>query len=195
MGADQRLRAEHFDREQRHEADHRTHTERDHQAVRLDEFVVIELVGLVPHADAGAAEVSHGTGDVQEVVEELGREFLKDRVADRQLQGDSHQRKGIRRDPGGAVRLIQHRPRRQRLAAIEDADVVEPEKTALEHIAAGHVFAVHPPGEVEHQLVKDALQEDAVAFAVGIAIGLVDRPCGPAVQRRVRVIERPFVAW
>ena len=51
----------------------------------------------------------------------------------------------------------------QRLAAVEDADVVEPEKAALEDVVALGVLAVHPPGEIEQQFVEDALEEAAIA--------------------------------
>ena len=51
----------------------------------------------------------------------------------------------------------------QRRAAVEHADVVEAEEAALEDVAALRVLAVHPPGEVEHQLVEDALEEREVA--------------------------------
>jgi hypothetical protein len=53
--------------------------------------------------------------------------------------------------PGAAVGLLQVAAGRQRRAAVEDADVVEPQKTALEGIVAGAVLAVHPPGKVESQ--------------------------------------------
>ena len=49
--------------------------------------------------------------------------------------------------------------------AIEDADVVEAEEAALEDVVALGVLAVDPPGEVEQQLLEDALEEDAVARA------------------------------
>ena len=49
--------------------------------------------------------------------------------------------------------------------AVEDADVVEAEEAALEDVAALGVLAVHPPGEVEQQLLEDALEEHAVADA------------------------------
>ena len=52
---------------------------------------------------------------------------------------------------------------RQRRAAVEHADVVEAEEAALEDVAALGVLAVDPPGEVEQQLVEDALEEREVA--------------------------------
>jgi len=49
--------------------------------------------------------------------------------------------------------------RRQRCAAIEHADVVQAEEAALKHVAPFRVLPIHPPGEVQHQLVKDALEK------------------------------------
>ena len=69
----------------------------------------------------------------------------------------------VHRHPGGAVGLVDVAAGRQRLRAVEDADVVEPEKAALEDVAAVGVLAVHPPGEIQHQLVEDAFEEGAVA--------------------------------
>ena len=48
-------------------------------------------------------------------------------------------------------------------AAVEDADVVQAEKAALEDVAALRVLAVDPPGEIQHQLVEDAFEERQVA--------------------------------
>ena len=64
-------------------------------------------------------------------------------------------------------------------AAIEHADVVEAEKSALEDVHALGVLAVHPPGEVEQQLVEDALEERAVAGAAALLVDLVDAPARP----------------
>ena len=56
------------------------------------------------------------------------------------------------------------------------------------------VLAVHPPGEVQHQLVEDALQEVAVALpAPALLVDLVDPPGGPGMDGRVHVAELPLV--
>ena len=55
--------------------------------------------------------------------------------------------------------------RRQRLAAVEDADIVEAEKTALKDVAALGVLAVDPPGEIQHQLVENAPEKSPIADA------------------------------
>src|SRR5712691_1349786 len=82
---------------------------------------------------------------------------------------------------------------RQRVAAIEDADVVEAEETALEDVAALGVLAVDPPGEIQHQLVEDAPEKSPVALAAaGLPVDLVNPPGGPGMYRRVDVAEFPF---
>ena len=55
------------------------------------------------------------------------------------------------------------------------------------------VLAVHPPGEVEQQLVEDALEEGAVGHAAALLVDLVNAPGGPGVHRRIDVAERPLV--
>ena len=52
--------------------------------------------------------------------------------------------------------------------AVEGADVVETEETALEDVVALGVLAVHPPGEVDQQLVEDPLEEIDVPAAVDL---------------------------
>ncbi len=56
---------------------------------------------------------------------------------------------------------------RQRLAAIEDADVVEPKESAGKDVLATRVFAIDPPGEIDQQLLKGAGQEHLVALRGG----------------------------
>ena len=57
----------------------------------------------------------------------------------------------------------------ERLRAIEHADVVEAQKAALENVPSFRVLAIHPPGEIQQQLVKHALEKFAVGFALGCA--------------------------
>ena len=50
-------------------------------------------------------------------------------------------------------------------AAVEDADVVQPQKAAGEDVAPGGILAIHPPVEVQHQALKRAFQEPQVGPA------------------------------
>ena len=82
--------------------------------------------------------------------------------------------------PTGRIGLLDGAATRQHRAAVEDADVVQPEEAALKDIQALFVLAVHPPGEVQQQLVKDALQEIAVGPARALLFDLVDPPAAQA---------------
>ncbi len=57
----------------------------------------------------------------------------------------------------------------QWLAAVEDSDIVQAEKTALENIVAPRVLAIHPPGEIHQQLVKTRLQKVAIRLPLSFA--------------------------
>src|SRR5262249_32638252 len=78
-------------------------------------------------------------------------------------------------------------------AAVEDADIVQSEEPAFEHVVAEGVFSVHPPGEIHEQLVKHALQEETIAFAAEGFLDHVDQPGGLAVDGRVDVAEVPLI--
>ncbi len=124
---------------------------------------------------------------------ELAGHIFVRRILARQFQRDGHQVEAIHRHPAGAVGLFDEAAAGQRLAAVEDADVVEPQKSALKDVLALRVLAVHPPGEVQQQLVEDALQELAVGLAAALGFNLVDAPGGPGMHRRIDVAEVPLV--
>ncbi len=81
----------------------------------------------------------------------------------------------------------------QWLRAIEDSNVIQPEKPAGEHVLAEDVFAVHPPCEVQEQLLKCSSQKAAVSFACFFAGSLVHMPAGPCMDGRIHIAEIPFV--
>ena len=110
-----------------------------------------------------------------------------------QLDGDAEHALGEERHPRRAVGLLEVAAGRQRRAAVEDADVVEAEEAALEHVAPGRVLAVDPPREVDEQLLEGALQPGDVALAALFELGLVDEQRRPGVHRRVDVAEVPLV--
>src|SRR5256885_17251620 len=80
---------------------------------------------------------------------------------------------------------------RKRPASIEDADVVEPEKSALKNVAAFLILAVHPPGEVQHELVKGPLEENAIPCAAAFFFDAIDAQASPCVHRRGHPGPRP----
>ena len=95
--------------------------------------------------------------------------------------------------PGRAVRLLQVAAGGQRGAAVEDADVVEAEEAALEDVLAEAVLAVHPPGEVQQQLVERLPEEIEVRLAAQGLLGAVQEERRQGMDRGIHVAEVPFV--
>src|SRR4029079_13634279 len=77
--------------------------------------------------------------------------------------------------------------------AVEDADVVQPEKPALENISAVRIFAIDPPREIQQQLLKHPLEKTAIAHTAPFFLDLVDSPCRPGVHRWIHVPQRPLI--
>ena len=75
------------------------------------------------------------------------------------------------------------------MGTVERPDVVEAEEPAFEQVGAVGVLQVHPPREVDEQLVEDLAQEVDVAGAVD-GEHLERRPC---LDGRVDVTEVPLV--
>src|SRR4029077_17253668 len=72
---------------------------------------------------------------------------------------------------------------------IEGADVVEAQEPALEDVVALGVLAIHPPREIDEQLVEDAGEE----LEVGRTVDFENPQRSPRMYRWVHVVERPFV--
>src|SRR3982751_1300692 len=84
--------------------------------------------------------------------------------------------------------------RRQWLTAIEQADIVEPKKTALENIVPFGILSINPPREIKDQLVKDAFKKLEVTNTRLVLLQLINAPCGPGMYRRVHITECPLVS-
>src|SRR5271168_1533439 len=107
----------------------------------------------------------NGLGDVNEMLEILHRKVFEDVIFCGQLQRDAHHSQRESRHPGRAVRLVEIGAVRQRGPEVEKSDIVKTQETALKYISSVMVLAIDPPGEVQHQLMKDALQKRPVADA------------------------------
>ena len=81
----------------------------------------------------------------------------------------------------------------QQGAAVEDANIVEPEKTAFVKIVAGAIFAVSPPSEVPCQLGKNPPQELEIAIPAQCLFRPVEKDRGPGVHRRIDIAEVPLI--
>src|SRR5439155_25116439 len=74
-----------------------------------------------------------------------------------------------------------------------EANIIQSQEAALEDVAAFGVFAVNPPGEVEHELVEDALEECAIARTPALLLDLIDAPGRPGVHWWVHIGQGPLV--
>ena len=187
-----RIRLEHRGRAQRQQPDQRPHLQPHGLAVGQPQQVVEEPVLLVPHLVVMLADAVHGVGDPHEVLDELEGDLLVHRVVLGQDQRHLQHALAVERHPRRPVRLLQRAARRQLRAAVEDADVVEAEEAAGEHVLAGGILPVHPPVEVQHQPLERPLQEPEVGPAER-PLHLVEVQRGPGVHRRIHVAEVPLV--
>src|SRR5258707_7256590 len=152
------------------------------------EHVAVETQLLVPKTHR-----VHRIGDRDEVLPELAGDVLVTVVLAGQLERDAEHVQAIHRHPARPVGLFDVPARRQRRAAIEYPDVVQPEKTALKDVPAFGVLSVYPPGEVQHQLVKHSRQKFAIPDSTPFLVYFVNSPGGPAEHRWIHVVEGPFV--
>ena len=154
------------------------------------QFVVEKAVLLVPQACA--AERIHRVADTDEVFEEFRSHVFVDGIVLRELDRNRQHRQAVESHPCGAVGLLQKSARRQRLGTIEHTDVVEPEESAGKEIISFGVFAVHPPGKVEHQFLERTFEKREVALAARSG-HFVNAPHCPGVDRWVDVSKRELV--
>ena len=127
------------------------------------------------------------------MVSKLNRHVFVEGIVGSQFDGDLRHVLSEQRHPRRAVGLLQISTRGQRRAAIEDADIVQAQKSALKEVLAEAVLAVHPPAEVQHQLGKRALQEFHIAGAPERLLGAIQEDRCPGVNRRIHIAEVPFV--
>src|SRR5262249_44372060 len=132
---------------------------------------------------------------VQKMFKKLSGYILVDGIVQGEFQGDAHEVQAVHCHPACSVGLVDETTRGQWSAAIKNTDVIKAEEAALEDVAALRILAIHPPGEVEHQFVEDALQEGEIAAVAALfAVDLENAPGRPGVDRRIDVAERPFVS-
>ena len=137
------------------------------------QHVIKKAVLLVPQAKAVIAQMVHGAGNVDEVLPEFAGDILDTSGRPPQVPArwpayrastwPSNWCRQIARDVSAG---------RQKRAAIEDANVIQPQEAALKDVPAFGVFAVDPPGKVQQQLVKNAFEKCVVARAAFLALSM-----------------------
>ena len=90
----------------------------------------------------------------------------------RQLDGNRKHVEAIHRHPGSCICLLESDAMLERCAAVEHADVIQAKEAAFKQVVALQVLAVHPPSEVQHQLVKRLLQKCVIRNSCNSASNL-----------------------
>ena len=155
-----------------------------------DELIVIESILAVPQP--GAAERIDSVADVHEVLEELRSDVFIRRLLQREFQRHGKHGEAERCHPRRAVRLVEAAATGQRVRSIKHPDVIQSEESAAEDVSSLDILAVHPPGEIQQQLLECPLQEKQVPLAL-LVRDLVNPPHRPGMHGWVHIREIPLV--
>src|SRR5215472_10277191 len=101
----------------------------------------------------------HGVRDPQEMLQEPEGDVLVDGVVISQNQCNLQHVLAIEGHPCRTVGLIQMTARRERGAAIEDSNIVQPEEAPSEDALTLGIFSIDPPVEIQHQTLKRLFEE------------------------------------
>src|SRR5271156_5983601 len=163
----------------------RTHAKFMKLAARKAENVVEEPFFFIPQLVIAPAHLFHGCADADEMLEELGSQAFVHRAILGKLESDAHHVQAEKSHPSGGVRLLENGAGGKFFAAVNNGDVVESEKAAFENIQSLAIDLVHPPGEIDQQLMKTLFQEFLIRNAGTFFFHLVNAPAGPSLHRRV----------
>ena len=184
---------DHLGGEQRDQTDHRVDVDAVIPAVGRDDQVLEEAGIRIPQRHPAVGVAADGIGDGEELLESLNGDVLVVLVFDRQFERHHRHVQREHRHPSGGVRLLQAVARRQRLRPVDDRDVVEAEKAAFEDVLTVGILTVDPPGVIQQQLMKDPLQETAIALAALHPFRAEGLERAERVDRRIDIAEVPLV--
>src|SRR5262249_5935941 len=135
----------------------------------------------------------HRSGDAEEVAQEFQSHVNVVGIVRGKFQRNLQHILAEQGHPCGAVRLLEIAAGRQRRTAVENADIVQSQKSALEKIAPGRIFAIDPTGEIQQQLPEGILEKLDVFVSAELFVDAVGEQSSPSVNRRIDVAEVPFV--
>ena len=156
------------------------------------QHIVVEFIFFVP--ETNSSQIVHSGGNAEEMFEKLGRDIFVNVIFTGEFNRNPHQVQRKHSHPTRAIALFKMATVGKGGAAIEYADVIEPEESSLKDIVTFGIFPIHPPGKGEQQFVEDRFQKRAVALAGLFALDLEDAPGRPRDHRRVNIAEIPFVS-
>ena len=79
------------------------------------------------------------------------------------------------------------------LASIDDRNVIQAQEPAFEDVVPFAIDPVHPPGEIDQQLVQTVFEKTAIVFSVAISLHAHKHDSSPCMHRRIQIGEFPLV--
>src|SRR6202162_2909296 len=153
------------------------------------QLIVVKTVLIVPKS---ATDGVYRVDDGHKMVEKLARYILVRGASLGQFECHGHHYATIKRHPCRSIRLFKFSAIRSRSRTVEHADVIQAEKTASEKVFPVGILAVHPPREIQKQLLKSTFEKIQVTLAP-LRTDFVHAPGRPGVHRRIDVAESKFV--
>src|SRR5262249_27216675 len=136
----------------------------------------------------------HARGNVEEMLDELDDHVFVGGIVLDDLHRELEHVLREQRHPCRAVRLLQMASGGKRGTAVEDPDVVEAEEPSFEDVLAEAVLAVHPPREVQRELLERRLEEVDVYLTAEGLLRAMQKERRPGVYGRVHIAEVPLVS-
>ena len=148
------------------------------------QLVIVEPILIVP--ESCAAEAIHGIRDCDKVFKKLGSYVLICRIITREFQRNRQHCRAIKSHPCRAVCLLQITSCRQRLRAVKNTDIVQPQKPTGKQVPTIHILAIDPPCEIDQQLLKGTHQKAPVTLP-SMAGHFVHTPTRPRMNGRIDI--------
>ena len=127
------------------------------------------------------------------MLKKFTRDVLISGIVLRKLKRDRQHIQAIHTHPAGAVGLLEVSAGWQGSGSVKHSDIVKTQKAALENIGAVRIFPIHPPCEIQEQLVKDFFEEPAIGDASNAPFDFINAPRSPGMYRRIDIAKCPLI--
>ncbi len=154
-------------------------------------MIVVETVFIIPKS--GTTERVHCIRNRNEMFKKLRRNIFVTWVFPRQLQRDRQHCGAIKSHPCGGVGLIEVPAERSVFGAIENADIIQPQKPTGENMIVVSVFSVDPPSKVNQQLVKNSREKLMIGLTI-LFPNFIYSQRRPSMNGRVDVAKRKLIS-
>src|ERR1700693_2621805 len=93
--------------------------------------------------------------NVDEMLKEFAGDVFVSAIFLGKFEGDGQHVEAIHAHPAGAIGLLEMAAGGERRGAVENPYIVQAQKAALKNIGTVGIFSIHPPGEIQEQLMEN----------------------------------------